>query len=254
MAAGLPAEVTVALDDIAGAIRDGLLAFSCSAGMMVIGQIMAEEMTTKVGPKGRHDPDRAATRNGTAPGSVALGGRTVPVERPRATLTGGGELTLDSYALFSSTDLLTQLTVEGCWPASPRAVTAMWPSRSAPSSRRSPAATPARRSHAGSGPRSDRSLALLRQPPPRRILGSRGRTHRGRGMDLTSSLRTGCRGLVPNRCTPLATWAHPTRRSWSSGCPRTRAPWEGRLRTQPATARLPPRVGERPPSLRCSAG
>ena len=85
--AGLPVEVSVALDDIAGAIRDGLLAFSCSAGMMVIGQIMAEEMTTKVGPKGRHDPDRVATRNGTAPGSVALGGRMVPVDRPRATLS-----------------------------------------------------------------------------------------------------------------------------------------------------------------------
>jgi transposase-like protein len=34
------------------------------------------------------------------------------VERPRATLTGGGELQLDAYAVFSSTDLLTQLTTE----------------------------------------------------------------------------------------------------------------------------------------------
>lgn len=112
VAAGLPAEATIALDDIAGAIREGLLAFSCSAGMLVIGQIMAEEMTAKVGPKGRHDPDRVATRNGTAPGSVALGGRMVPVDRPRATLTAGGELRLESYALFSSTDLLTQLAME----------------------------------------------------------------------------------------------------------------------------------------------
>jgi len=110
--AGLPAVAAIALEDIAGAIGEGLLAFSCSAGLLVVQQIMAEEMTVKVGPKGRHDPDRVATRNGTAPGSVALGGRTVPVDRPRATLTGGGELTLDSYALFSSTDLLTQLAVE----------------------------------------------------------------------------------------------------------------------------------------------
>jgi len=112
VAAGLPAEVSVALADVAGAVRDGLLAFSCSAGLMVIGQIMTEEMTAKVGPRGRHDPHRVATRNGTAPGSVALGGRTVPVDRPRATLTGGGEVQLDSYALFSSADLLTQLAVE----------------------------------------------------------------------------------------------------------------------------------------------
>ena len=110
--AGLPGEVSVALGDIAGAIREGLLAFSCSAGLLVIGQIMAEEMTAKVGPKGRHDPQRPATRNGSAPGSVVLGGRTVPMSRPRATRTGGGELALDSYAVFSSTDLLTQVAVE----------------------------------------------------------------------------------------------------------------------------------------------
>jgi hypothetical protein len=112
VADGLPTAATIALDDIAGAIREGLLAFSCSAGLLVVQQLMAEEMTSKVGPKGRHDPGRVATRNGTAPGSVALGGRTVPVDRPRATLTGGGELHLDSYALFSSTDLLTQLAME----------------------------------------------------------------------------------------------------------------------------------------------
>jgi putative transposase len=73
---------------------------------------MEEEMTAKVGPKGRHDPDRVATRNGSAPGSVTLGGRRVPLEHPRATLTGGGELHLDSYAVFSSTDLLTQIAME----------------------------------------------------------------------------------------------------------------------------------------------
>lgn len=109
----LPVEATVALDDIAGAIREGLLALSCAAGLVVIDQIMAEEMILKAGPKGRHDPHRIATRNGTAPGSVVLGARTVPVRRPRAVATDGtGEVSLDSYALLSSRDLLTQLTVE----------------------------------------------------------------------------------------------------------------------------------------------
>jgi len=73
---------------------------------------MNEELTAKVGLKHRHDPDRVATRNGTAPGSVVLGGRTVPLRRPWATLTGGGELQLDSYAVFSATDLLTQIAME----------------------------------------------------------------------------------------------------------------------------------------------
>lgn len=54
---------------------------------------------------GRHDPDRTATRNGNAPSSVTLGGRRVPVERPRATLAVGGELRLDSYAVLLGRDL-----------------------------------------------------------------------------------------------------------------------------------------------------
>jgi putative transposase len=110
--AALPVEATIALADVAGAIREGLMAFCCSAGLLAVTQIMNEELTAKVGPKGKHDPDRAATRNGTAPGSVVLGSRTVPVRRPRATLTDGGELQLDSYAAFSSSDLLTQMAVE----------------------------------------------------------------------------------------------------------------------------------------------
>lgn len=110
--AQLPAEATVALQDLAASIKDGLMAFCCSAGLAVVAQLMEEEMTAKVGPKGRHDPERIATRNGSAPGSVVLGGRSVPVRRPRATRTSGGEVQLDSYALFSDRDLLTQVAVE----------------------------------------------------------------------------------------------------------------------------------------------
>jgi hypothetical protein len=36
VAAGLPAEAVVALGDIADAIREGLLAFGCSGGMLVV--------------------------------------------------------------------------------------------------------------------------------------------------------------------------------------------------------------------------
>ncbi len=110
--ADLPAEATVALQDLAGTIKDGLMAFCCSAGLAVVSQIMEEELSEMVGPKGRHDPDRTATRNGSAPGSVVLGGRTVPVRRPRATKAGGGEVHLDSYNAFNDRDLLSQLAVE----------------------------------------------------------------------------------------------------------------------------------------------
>ena len=110
--AELPAEATVAMQDVAAAIKDGLMAFCCSAGLAVVAQLMEAELTEKIGPRGRHDPERVATRNGSAPGSVVLGGRSVPLRRPRATKSEGGEVTLDSYALFSDRDLLTQVAVE----------------------------------------------------------------------------------------------------------------------------------------------
>ena len=110
--ADLPLDATVALADVAGAIKEGLLALSCAAGLLVVQQLMEEEVTEKVGPRGKHDPTRAATRNGSVSGSVVLGGRTVPLRRPRAVRTDGGEVRLDSWSLFSSRDLLSQLAVE----------------------------------------------------------------------------------------------------------------------------------------------
>jgi putative transposase len=110
--AGLSVQPRLALAELEGAIREGLMAFSCATGLLVIAEMMEAERTEIVGPRGKHDPDRVAQRNGSAPGSVVLGGRTVPVTRPRATLVGGGEVGLDSYSVFSSTDVLTQVALE----------------------------------------------------------------------------------------------------------------------------------------------
>ena len=139
--AELPAEATFALPDLASAIKDGLMAFCCAAGLAVVAEIMQAEMTAKAGPKGRHDPERTATRNGTAPGSVVLGGRTVPLRRPRATKAGGGEVHLDSYDAFNVGTCSASSPSNACWPAWRRDATSSSPSRSAKSSKRSPKAT-----------------------------------------------------------------------------------------------------------------
>src|SRR5512144_3455198 len=77
----LPEETTLALADIAGAAREGLLAMSVAAGMAVMQAMLEAEVTGVAGPKGRTDPDRAAVRHGTASGSVAMGGRRVTLTR-----------------------------------------------------------------------------------------------------------------------------------------------------------------------------
>ncbi len=57
--------------------------------------------------EGKHDPARAAVRHGTERGSVTLGGRRVPVERPQMRAgDGSGELPVPTYELFSSTEVL----------------------------------------------------------------------------------------------------------------------------------------------------
>lgn len=99
--AGLAVQPSLPLAELEGAIREGLMAFSCAAGLAIIAEMMEEERSRVVGPRGKHDAGRTAQRNGAAPGSVVLGGRTVPVRRPRAVRVDGGEIGLDTYAVFS---------------------------------------------------------------------------------------------------------------------------------------------------------
>lgn len=65
------------------------------------------------GPRGKHNPDRAGYRHGTEAGSVPLGGRRVPITRPRVrTADGSTELPVPSYELFAGTELLGELALE----------------------------------------------------------------------------------------------------------------------------------------------
>src|SRR3954447_14024961 len=107
-AAALPERVQEALGELAGAAKEGLLALSVGVGLGVLHEIMEAEVEEVVGPKGRHDPDRDAVRHGHQGGEVTLGGRRVPVRRPRArTADGGAEVELQTYGHFAARDQLT---------------------------------------------------------------------------------------------------------------------------------------------------
>jgi len=110
--AGLPVEATLALTDVAGAIREGLLAFSAATGLLVMRQMMEGELTARIGPKHAKLPDRVGNWHGTTTGSVVMGGRKLPVERPRGRNRDSAEIELDTWATFSSEELLCQLVVE----------------------------------------------------------------------------------------------------------------------------------------------
>jgi putative transposase len=109
----LPEAVTVAMAEIGGAVREGLLALAVATGLQVMTTMMEESVTALAEPKGRHQPDRAAVRHGTEAGSVAVGGRRVPVRRPRVrAVDGSGELAVEAYEAFSGSDLLGEIALE----------------------------------------------------------------------------------------------------------------------------------------------
>ena len=72
-------QVSVALAELAGEVREGLLALAVGTGLQVMAAIMEADVTARVRAEGPPRPgaDRGAARHGA--GSVTLGGRRVPV-------------------------------------------------------------------------------------------------------------------------------------------------------------------------------
>jgi putative transposase len=115
----VPDVVSVAMGEIAADVREGLLAIAVGAGLQVMAAMMAADVDALCGPRGRHDGDRTATRHGSEAGSVTLGGRRLPVRRPRVRAVegpvagaGSAELPIASYEAFSGTEVLGRRAME----------------------------------------------------------------------------------------------------------------------------------------------
>jgi putative transposase len=104
----VPDAVTIAMGEIA----EGLLAVAVGAGLQVMASLMEADVAAVCGPRGRHDPGRTAVRHGRERGSVTLGGRRTSVTRPRMRATsGGGEVPVPAYELFSSSEILSRMAM-----------------------------------------------------------------------------------------------------------------------------------------------
>ena len=109
----LPERVQEALGELVGAAKEGLLALSVGVGLGVLTELMEAEVDDVVGPKGEHNPNRAAVRHGHEDGEVTLGGRRVEVERPRVrTADGEAEVQLRTYRHFADRDPLGRVVLE----------------------------------------------------------------------------------------------------------------------------------------------
>jgi transposase-like protein len=109
----LPARVQEALGQLVGSAKEGLLALSVGVGLGVLSELLEEEVVGVVGAKGKHIADRVAVRHGHEVGEVTLGGRRVPIERPRVrTADGAAEVRLATYEHFADRDLLSRVVLE----------------------------------------------------------------------------------------------------------------------------------------------
>jgi hypothetical protein len=61
----VPEQVVVSMAEIAGSVKEGLLALAVGAGLQVMAAMFDEDVMALCGPDGKHNPDRAGT--GTAP-------------------------------------------------------------------------------------------------------------------------------------------------------------------------------------------
>jgi putative transposase len=109
----LPERVQEALGQLVGAAKEGLLALSVEVGLGVLRELLEAEVDEIVGPKGRWNGARTAVRHGHETGEVTLGGRRVPVKRPRArSADGESEVPLETYEHFADCDQLEEVVLE----------------------------------------------------------------------------------------------------------------------------------------------
>jgi len=109
----LPAKIQEALGELVGAAREGLLALSVGVGLRVVHELMEAEVSEVVGPKGKWNRERTAKRHGHEDGSMTLGGRRVPVRRPRVrSADDERELPVVTYEYFADRDPLQRAVMD----------------------------------------------------------------------------------------------------------------------------------------------
>jgi transposase-like protein len=82
-----------------------------ASGLKVLHTMLEEDRTAICGPRYQHQPAREASRAGTVPSEVILGGRKVQIRRPRVRAQGQ-EVTLPTFQAFADTDPLDRRVVE----------------------------------------------------------------------------------------------------------------------------------------------
>ena len=81
------------------------------SGLRVVDAMLEEDRTALCGPRYAHQAARTASRAGTVPSEVVLGGRKITVARPRVR-AAGREVPLPTFQTLAQEDPLNRRVVE----------------------------------------------------------------------------------------------------------------------------------------------
>jgi putative transposase len=87
-------------------IENSFFALCINAGQQVLGAMMEQDREELCGPRWKRDPDRSAGRAGTTKSEITLGGRRIPIPRPRVRSQAGKEVELPSFTFAANRDPL----------------------------------------------------------------------------------------------------------------------------------------------------
>jgi len=102
-----PAVRSLPLGELLVDTKAELFELMVRSGLRVLDVMLEEDRTALCGPRYAHQPARAASRAGTVPSDVVLGGRKVAVSRPRVR-ADGREVPLPTFQALAHTDPLNR--------------------------------------------------------------------------------------------------------------------------------------------------
>ena len=106
-----PASRHLPLVDLLVDTRAELMELAVASGLKVLTTMIEEDRTAICGPRYQHHAERQASRAGTVPSAVVLGGRKVAIRRPRVR-ANGVEVPLPTFRLMAGEDPLNRRIVE----------------------------------------------------------------------------------------------------------------------------------------------
>jgi transposase-like protein len=107
----IPATRTLPLVEFLVDTKAELFELMVRSGLRVLDAMLEDDRTTLCGARYAHQAERTASRAGTVPSEVVLGGRKVAIQRPRVR-ADGHEVPLPTFQTLAATDPLNRRVVE----------------------------------------------------------------------------------------------------------------------------------------------